>query len=1425
MNDAPRTSALPDALTLFEVSWEVCNKVGGIHTVLSTKARTMVEKLGDRYITLGPWLLSESTQDVPFDEDPSYRDFSESCREMGIPVRVGRWRVPGRPRAILIEFSQSLAEKDEVLASLWEDFGVDSIQGGWDYMEPVLFGWAAGRVIEKWWEEFIVPDHGRAIVHAHEWMTASSMLYLKQRVPAMGTVFTTHATILGRTLSSHGHSPEDGLGDQTPEELAEYHGILAKHSLESVSAREADAFTTVSEITAHEAEILLHRTPEPVLPNGIDVAVLDEMAGPVLRDDARQTLTTLASRFLGESVADAAFLCVSGRYEFRNKGIDILLDAIGRMNRREGPPLLLFILVPAGNSGVRSELIERLEGSEAIPPTPLGITTHNLFDEGADPVHEYAARFGLTNAPGSRIRVIQIPIYLDDDDGFLGLPYGAVLRAMDLSCFPSFYEPWGYTPQESIALGVPTITSDYAGFGRWAEGLGLDHSQGVTVLSRRDRDYQQIVEALDDELEAYLQRTPDPEAMYAACRATAHLTEWSDQQIIHYETAYRAALAVAHRRLDGGRPRSRRAKKPLTILPTPEGQHPRLIRFDVSATLPPELAGLERLSRNCWWGWDPVGRELFKELSPISWEISGHNPVRFLQRVFPEDLVAKARDKEYVAKLEGVLERFDAYLAEPRGTGPAPHLIEPSPLPGASPDHPIAYFCAEFGIHESLRLYSGGLGILAGDHLKSASDLNLPFLAVGLFYRMGYLSQRITPSGDQVEEDVENDPNSLPLERVRDGEGRPLVITLGFPGRELQVGAWRLNVGRVPLYLLDTDLPANRPEDRAITRNLYGGDQQTRIQQEIVLGRGGIRLLRELGITPAVYHMNEGHPAFLTIERVRGLTRREGLTFEEAHEFVRASTLFTTHTPVPAGHDCFGEELVRRYFSDVSDALGIPWDRFYGMGRCEERNGEFNMTYLAMNFSSFCNGVSKLHGVASQDLLRSYWPRLLRSEVPVATITNGIHLPTWTHPAIARSLGVVDRPIRGEDFAELDAEKSAGDIWRARQRLKDDLIHRVILSLRRSSVNQNDSPLLLDRIVDGLRGDALLIGFARRFAPYKRAHLLFQNRDRILRLLNDEKRPLRILFAGKAHPADGVGKGILRSIYELSRTDEFAGKLIFVENYDMALARSLVQGVDVWLNNPTRMLEASGTSGMKAAANGGLNLSIGDGWWPEAYDGRNGWLIGGERVYENSQLQDQLDSATLYRLLEEEVMPRYFERDEAGMPARWMEMVMGSLRTIPPVFNTDRMVSEYFERGYRDLGAGFVDLLKDRRAKLKTLAQDLRQLRRRFAEVRIVSAEIADLGELHVGDPIAVRLQVDLAELRPEDVVVELLTGSEKGHDDLEKTRCSTLAYCGKGEGSIHIFEGSLVAKRSGRFGYGLRVRAIPRGGSPLHSGDLVLWA
>ncbi|HLU38732.1 MAG TPA: alpha-glucan family phosphorylase, partial [Planctomycetota bacterium] len=1309
---------------LFEISWEVCNKIGGIYTVISSKAKTTVEKFGDDYVTVGPWLLSDTDRSIPFEDDPSFADFAEACREAGTPVRVGRWLIPGRPRTILVEFSKLYQEKDKLLGRLWEDYKVDSIAGGWDYIEPVMFGIAAARVIEEYWERYLAATCQRAVVQCHEWMTGAALLHLKPRLPSMGSIFTTHATMLGRALSSLGHSPRSGLGGSTVEDLARQHGVVAKHSMEGTCAREADVFTTVSAVTAAEAELLHGRRPEVILPNGIDLDVIDSFAGATDRAAMRRELERVASRFLGAPVAGAAFLCTSGRYEFHNKGIDLLLDALAMMNARPGRPVVLFVLVPAGNSGVRAELLERLRNVEAPADGPIGISTHNLFEVERDPIAERCRSLGLDNRTDARVKVVHVPIYLTENDGFLNRPYEAVVRAMDLTCFPSFYEPWGYTPQESLALGVPTVTSDYAGFGVWARDQGLGPRDGVTVLERVNVQYSVVMENLAAVLEEHIAALGRGTAARSeACRATARRTEWRGL-FRHYEEAYAAALAAVQERSQQGVAQPRRPK--LTVVHAPQhGRTPRLSPFEVAATLPEELRGLQRLSRNLWWSWNRDAENVFADLSPLAWRNCGRNPVAFLQRLYPEDLQAKARDEEYLARLRAVTARLDEYLAAP-----------PPPPEGLSTQRPVAYFCAEYGVHESLPIYSGGLGVLAGDHLKSASDLGIPLIAVGLFYRMGYMAQRLTADGEQLAADVENEPRLLPVEMVRDDKGEPLEVRIKLPGREIFLRAWKVLVGRVTLYLLDSNTPSNRAEDRDITRNLYGGDAETRIQQLIALGRGGKRLLSRLGIRPAVFHMNEGHAAFLSLERVSRLVKEEGLTFEAAREYVRATTLFTTHTPVPAGHDRFGEDVMRRYFADAEEWVGVPWDRFFALGRSEPDGGAFNMTWLALNFASYVNGVSKMHGEASRELLHPFWPGLLRSEIPVRSITNGIHLPTWTSPRVARLLGATDRPVRPSDFAAARTV-SADALWRAKQEDKRELLEEVLRSLEQAFLRRKDSPILLSRIQSGLEERALIIGFARRFAPYKRAHLLFKDVDRLHRILSDPERPVRVLIAGKAHPRDKMGQDILRDIARRTRSDLLAGRVFFIEDYDMALARALVRGVDVWLNNPTHLLEASGTSGMKAAANGALNLSIGDGWWPEAFNGSNGWQIGGARLYDDQELQDQFDSSTLYRLLEESIVPLYFARDADGLPQGWIERMRESLATVPPTFNTDRMVQEYLQQAYQPLAAAHAALGRDGYAEARRLAEDAQRVRKAFEKLRIHSVQVSDPAKLTVGGVLA----------------------------------------------------------------------------------------
>jgi phosphorylase/glycogen(starch) synthase len=1392
-------------LTLFEVSWEVGTKVGGIHTVISTKAKTLVERYGDQYIAVGPWPLSREGTPLHFSEEPGFEAFGEACRALGVPVRVGRWHIPGRPRTILIEFSRLFERKDEVLGRLWEDYEVDSLSGGWDYVEPVMFGHAAGIVIEKWLTDFGAA--GGVVAQFHEWMTGAGLLYLRKTLPEIGTVFTTHATMLGRSLAARGTPPWAPLGASVGETVKRL-GITAKHSMESVCARETDVLTTVSEMTAAEAEVFHGRRPEPILPNGIDLAVMDEFAGRAGPGEVAARLREFARRFLGEDVADAALVCTSGRYEFHNKGIDVLLDAAARLETSAPRRIVLFVLVPAGNSGPRQELLARLRESEFELGPPLGLTTHHLFDAENDPVHRRCQELGLRNAPGSRVKVIQIPSYLNGADGALGLTYEAALRGMDLSCFPSFYEPWGYTPQESLSLGVPTITTDLSGFGAWAMRTGLGFADGVTVLERRGADDAETARRLAAAIERCLREAGNREATAKACRTAVRTAEWSDL-IVHYETAFGRALSTARERHGRGPRRLRRHFPLVAVGDRTAAQRPRLNRFEVATSLPPGLEALERLSRNLWWCWNHDAERLFADIAPAKWEECGRNPVLFLDRVFAADLRKAAADASFVARLQKIAERFDRYMAQ---RWPADAGV-------------TAYFCAEFGLHESLPIYSGGLGILAGDHLKSASDLGLPLVGIGLFYRRGYLRQQLTASGDQIGAPIDNEPRRLPIELVLDAQRKPLRIELRLPSSVLVLQVWRVMVGRVSLYLLDADVPQNRPEDRGITHHLYGGDAENRLRQEIVLGRGGVRLLQELGIEPTAWHLNEGHAAFVAIERLSRYVRHHGLSFDEARALVRASTAFTTHTPVPAGHDCHGEHLMRRYFSNVQEWAGVPWERFFPLGTGANAHDAFNMTYFACRFASVVNGVSRLHAQVSRKILHPVWPMLLQSEVPVLAITNGVHLPTWTSPAMARLLGATDRPVRARDFAERAAALPAPELWATRTRLRERLRHAIVQRTEQAFRRRNDSRRLLARTLAGLEGDALLVGFARRFAPYKRADLVLRDPERLRRLLDHSQRPVRLLFAGKAHPADGLGQEILRRVAQLARTDEFAGRVFLLEDYDMDLARALVQGVDVWLNNPIRPLEASGTSGMKAAANGVLNLSIADGWWPEVAADDNGWTIGTPAETPSPELRDAMQADHVYELLEEQIAPLFFERDEDGVPGRWLERVRRCLATVPTWFETDRMVGEYRDLCYQPLTQAFRALGGAQPDHLRRVTDTHQAIRRGFSDVIFRDVRISDLRAVEVTDTIEMAVDVELGGLRPDDVRVEFVLGRINGDDDLHDPVTIELHASAAAEGGPVSFTGSKVMEQSGTFGYGVRIRTRQREPVDEMLGDLVLWA
>lgn len=763
--------------------------------------------------------------------------------------------------------------------------------------------------------------------------------------------------------------------------------------------------------------------------------------------------------------------------------------------------------------------------------------------------------------------------------------------------------------------------------------------------------------------------------------------------------------------------------------------------------------GLERLAGNLWWCWNRNATRLFSSLDPVLWEKTRGNPIALLSRLENTALEKVAEDAEMVGLFNRAIDEFDDYM-KGENTWYSRAFPERSDLT-------VAYFSAEFGLHETLPIYSGGLGVLAGDHCKSASDLGIPFVAMGLLYRNGYFTQQIDGHGHQRDIYEGHDFSHMPVNKLTKADGTELIVSVELAGREVFARVWKVQVGRIPLYLMDTDIERNSAEDRPLTARLYGGDHETRVSQEILLGMGGVKVLDMLGIRPTVWHMNEGHSVFLGLERITHIMHRQNLTFAEALEAVKGNSVFTTHTPVPAGNDAFSLFLMDKFFRNTLRKAGIPGHEFMRLGRRVMNEGSdlFSLTILALHFSSQSNGVSRLHGHVSRTMWNDLWYGVPLCNVPITHVTNGIHTLTWLHPAIQ---GLYDRylPERWkQDIADPATWKHIDEIpdnelWETRRRMKSELIGEVRKRIGNHRLRLGEPAQQVEAANRLLDPEALTLGFARRFATYKRATLLFRDIERLKKILCDPKRPVQILFAGKAHPADKPGQSFIQRVYEVSRMPEFEGKIIFIEGYDMALARYLVSGVDVWLNTPRRPLEASGTSGQKAAANGSPNFSVLDGWWHEGYDGKNGWSIGKAREYHSEDEQDHEDSIDIYEELEKEIVPLYYNRDKDGVPAGWLEVVKNNIISCTPQFSTDRMVQDYvrklylpaLDRGLRLTEAGY--------DKARGLAEWKTRVKKNWDYIDIVDIQLRPL-EKDGAQYLELLLTADLGPMSPLDIKVE----------------------------------------------------------------------
>lgn len=1339
---------------LFETGWEICNKIGGIYTVLSSKAESTIDLLGDNYLFIGPdvWKGTDSNPDF-LEETHLFGNWQQIAAGEGLKIRTGRWNIPSKPAVVLVDFTSFFSEKDQIFSHWWETYQLDSLSGQWDYIEPAIFGYAAGKTIESFFRNRLDEDTN-AVAHFHEWMTGSGILYLKEKLPQIGTTFTTHATVLGRSIAGNGLPLNSHLSDYNPDIMARRFQVISKNSLETLSASEADAFTTVSEITASECKQLLKKQPDVITLNGFTKNSIPQ--GEQFNEKkklARKKALEIASKLTGEQYDQNTRLIISsGRYEFHNKGLDLLIKALGKLNADTDfkEKIVAFIAVPAGHDGP-SEVF-----TKNIPPKGIyKFITHRLHNPGQDPVLNEMDANGLLNTPTQNVHIVFLPAYLNQKDGVANLSYYDFLIGFDYSVFPSYYEPWGYTPLESTAFGIPTVTTSVAGFGKWVQNnFHLTH-RGVSVIERIDGKDEEAAVTLYYLINSFFTKTNRLKATEEAFKVFESAL-WK-KLIINYEKAWEIALLKAAPRKEEG----------IRLLARPEvfkmeavaqRDYPTWKKILVQNELPDKLLPLKELAYNLWWSWDREAKALFKSIKPKKWEQFDENPVTLVENLSLKTINKLKEDASFLQRLQSVFTRFKEYMA------------------GAEENNKdlVAYFSMEYGLHNSIKIFSGGLGMLAGDYLKQASDSHKNLIAVGLLYRYGYFTQRLSHFGDQISEYPAQKFTNLPLKPVRNKKGEWVKVRIALPGRFVTAKAWQLNVGRIPLYLLDTDIEENSDEDKGLTAHLYGGNREHRLKQEMLLGLGGIRLIEALDKKPAIFHSNEGHSAFIGLERIHRLMEKQQLDYATAKEYVHATTLFTTHTPVPAGHDTFEEHLIRAYLSHFCDYFQMSWEAFIALGRFhpEDPHEKFSMSVLATKLSQEVNGVSKIHGRVSREMFAPLYPGYYPEELHIGYVTNGVHFYTWTHESWQK----LYLEIFGEALYQNQSDKKIwrniynvpdSTIWENRLENKRALIHFVSNRLQKNLTTRQENPRRIRESIKYLKEESLIIGFARRFATYKRAHLLFTDLERLKKIVNNPERQVLFLFAGKAHPADKAGQDLIKRIVEISKMPEFLGKILFIENYDMVVGKILTGGVDIWLNTPTRPLEASGTSGEKAVMNGVVNFSVLDGWWAEGYKPGAGWAIDETRTYENQQLQDELDAETIYQKLEEEIIPTYFEKDDQGISEKWMEHIKKTIAEIAPDFTMHRMLTDY----YRDFYAA---LLNNANAfshhdfdACKILSGWKEKVSKAWDSISVDSLMVPDpeKGAIAFGKNFVSEICLNIPGLNPEDIGIEVLMGNRVNGD------------------------------------------------------------
>ena len=1375
---------------LFEVSWEVCNKVGGIYAVLATKTPLLERAYHERLMMIGPDVWKGTGEHPEFIEDKTlFKLWRQYLDQEGLKVKIGRWNIQGNPITVLVDFTPYFFEKNEIFKHFWIKYQLDSLNGQWDYTEPAMFGYAAGKVIECFYRCHI-NSTDRVVAQFHEWMTGTGLLYLEEKVPQVATVFTTHATVIGRTIAGKGLPFYQRMKEFNLEQVARESNVMSKHSLEKAAASNADCFTTVSEMTAQECKKILGKYPDVITPNGFDNSMVP--VPPQLeekREQARERIFKVAEGLFNQKFPkDSLLVMKSGRYEFKNKGIDVFIDSLKEIRDHRTPKrkIIALIFVPGHHTGPRKELIDRIEHPDFDQPKPTELLTHYLQGIDTDPIMQRLREVQLNQSPEENVKVIFVPTYLDGRDGIFNLSYYDLLIGFDLAIFPSYYEPWGYTPLESLAFYIPSITTNVSGFGAAYLSLNEAPSNGLYVLNRNDDNGKEVVKGIADIIESFSEK---PVQEILEIREEAHRISqfflW-EKQIKHYKEAYGMALEKSLEREELYRDKPQAV--PLGAVEIIEFK-PVWREVTVKAELPPSLRGLHRLSLNLWWSWNEPAKSLFESMDAGTWRSCHQNPVVFLQSLHYSIIEKLAGDSEFNVRLENVLQQFDDYMK--------------IPVPDTGK---VAYFSMEFGIHNTLKIYSGGLGVLAGDFLKEASDSALPVVGMGLLYKNGYFKQRLSIHGEQLMEADSMDFNSLPLQLVLNKEKQPLKIALPFPGRTVSSQVWKLEVGRVPLYLLDTYLDENIAEDKWITGQLYGGNQENRLKQELLLGLGAVQVLEALDIHPEVYHCNEGHAAFVGIGRLQTLIQHENLSFDEAIEVVRSTSLFTTHTSVSAAIDKFSEELLRPYISHMAQQFNISWEMFMNLGREHENKLEesFSMTNLAFKLCQEVNSVSKIHQKVSRNLFQGLWKDYFPDELHIGYVTNGVHYHTWTAP-IWKAL---HQKYLGENFLK-DARswKKIHDvpnqeIWNANIQLKRELLRTVMERMTETMRLRHESPRKIREAISMLKEDALVIGFARRFVTYKRPELLMVDLERLSKILHNEDKPVLLFFAGKAHPQDKESIDLIKRVFDTSLDNGLQNKIFFLDDYDMNLAKLLVQGVDIWMNTPNRQKEASGTSGMKALLNGTLNFSVLDGWWAEAYNEQIGWALEAEPEYERQDYQNELDSDKIYKTLENEIIPLFFHRSAEGIPEAWIQLIKASI-TVAPKYTMNRTLMDYKHNFYNKLSERGQQIKAKEFSAAKFLAQWKKKILRNWNEIDVLAISPEIINDW--SKEVEIKLTLNMGDFTINDIGVELVV-LRKDPIDFEASQRS-FELCAH-EITIEkvVFEGKIPGLLPGNYEYSFRV-------------------